>query len=146
MERNHGKPLHILLIEDDEVDAEAITRAFRAIGAVAQITRFVDGRAAIDALRGPFGRQLVSEPFLILLDLNMPRMNGIAFLDELRQEPVLKRSVVFALTGSDEDQDMAAAYARNVAGYLVKAGQGIDYSALRELLEVYYQASEFPVG
>lgn len=145
MERNRGKPLHILLIEDDEVDAEAITRAFKSIGTTVQITRFVDGREALDALRGPFGRQLLNEPYLVLLDLNMPRMNGIAFLDELRKEPVLRRSVVFALTGSDEDRDMAAAYERHVAGYLVKAGQGIDYSALRELLEVYYEASEFPM-
>lgn len=146
MERNSGKPLHIILVEDDDVDAEAITRAFQAIGVAARTTRFIDGRAAIDALRGPFGAQLQSEPYLILLDLNMPRMNGIAFLDELRQDLTLRRSIVFALTGSDEGRDMAAAYDRRVAGYLVKASQGIDYGALRELLEVYYQAIEFPIA
>lgn len=146
MDRNSGKPLHIVLVEDDDVDAEAISRAFKAIGVAAKTSRFVDGRAAIDALRGPFGVQLQSEPYLILLDLNMPRMNGIAFLDELRQDPTLRRSIVFALTGSDETRDMAAAYDRRVAGYLVKASQGIDYGALRELLEVYYQAIEFPIA
>lgn len=145
MEHNSGKPLHIVLIEDDEVDAEAILRAFKAIGVAVKTTRFVDGRSALDSLRGPFGVQLQSEPFLILLDLNMPRMNGLAFLDELRQDPVLKRSIVFALSGSEEDRDRAAAYDRRVAGYLVKASQGIEYSALRELLEVYYQAIEFPI-
>ena len=146
MDRNSGKPLHIVLVEDDDVDAEAIIRAFRAIGVAAKTTRFVDGRAAIDALRGPFGAQLQSEPYLILLDLNMPRMNGIAFLDELRQDAVLRRSIVFALTGSDEERDMAAAYDRRVAGYLIKAGQGVDYGSLRELLEIYYQAIEFPIA
>jgi CheY-like chemotaxis protein len=144
--RNLGKPLHIVLVEDDDVDAEAITRAFRSIGVTAKTTRFVDGRAAIDTLRGPFGKQLQSEPYLILLDLNMPRMNGFAFLDELRQDPVLKRSIVFTLSGSEEDGDRVAAYDRRVAGYLVKASQGIEYSALRELLEVYYSAVEFPLS
>jgi CheY-like chemotaxis protein len=91
------------------------------------------------------GVQLQSEPYLILLDLNMPRMNGIAFLDELRKDAVLKRSIVFALSGSSEEHDRAAAYDRRVAGYLVKASQGLDYRALRELLEVYYNAIEFPM-
>jgi CheY-like chemotaxis protein len=144
--RNLGKPLHIILIEDDEVDAEAIVRAFKAIGVANKTTRFIDGRSAIEALRGHFGAQLQGEPYLILLDLNMPRMDGFAFLDELRQHPVLRRSIVFALSGSDEDGDRAAAYDRRVAGYLVKAAQGLDYSALRELLEVYYQAIEFPTS
>jgi CheY-like chemotaxis protein len=144
--RSSGKPLHIILIEDDEIDAEAIERAFTVLGIAVKATRFVDGRAAIDALRSPWGSQLQNEPHLILLDLNMPRMNGLTFLDELRQEPVLRRSIVFALTGSDEEQDRAAAYDRRVAGYLVKSTLGRDYSALRDLLDVYYQAIEFPIG
>jgi CheY-like chemotaxis protein len=141
-----GKPLHIILIEDDEVDAEAIERAFQALGVPIKTTRFADGRMAIDALRSVWGNQLHNEPHVILLDLNMPRMNGLSFLDELRKEPVLRRSIVFALTGSELEEDKAAAYDRRVAGYLVKAHLGHDYSALRELLDVYYQAIEFPVG
>jgi CheY-like chemotaxis protein len=141
-----GRPLHIILIEDDEVDAEAIERAFQSLGVAVRTTRFVDGRMAIDALRSAWGSQLHTEPHVILLDLNMPRMNGLAFLYELRKEPVLRRSIVFALTGSDLEEDKAAAYDRRVAGYLVKPHLGHDYSSLRELLDVYYQAIEFPVG
>jgi CheY-like chemotaxis protein len=144
--RSAGKPLHVILVEDDEIDAEAIERAFSVLGVAVNTTRFVDGRAALDALRGPWGSRLQSEPHLILLDLNMPRMNGLAFLDELRRDPVLRRSIVFALTGSNLDEDKAAAYDRRVAGYLVKASLGRDYGALRELLEVYYQAIEFPIA
>jgi CheY-like chemotaxis protein len=144
--RFSGKPLHVILIEDDEIDAEAIERAFNALGIAIKTTRFVDGRVAIDALRGPWGSRMQSEPHVILLDLNMPRMNGLAFLDELRKEPVLRRSIVFALTGSELDEDKAAAYDRRVAGYLVKATLGQDYGALRELLDVYYQAIEFPLA
>lgn len=146
MNRTAARPLHVILIEDDEVDAEAITRAFRALNVVVKTTRFNDGRAALDALRGEWGKHLQSEPYLIMLDLNMPRMNGLAFLDELRKEPVLRRSIVFALTGSDLDEDKAAAYDRRVAGYLVKSSLGRDYSGLRELLDVYYQAIEFPIA
>lgn len=146
MSRSSGKQLHVILIEDDELDAEAIERAFKALGGAVKATRFVDGRAAIDALRGPWGSQLQNEPHLILLDLNMPRMNGLTFLDELRKEPVLQRSIVFALTGLDRDQDKAAAYDRRVAGYLVKNNLGDDYSALSELLDVYFQAIEFPIA
>lgn len=145
VEHNFGRPLHIILIEDDEIDAEAIIRAFRAIGVATRTTRFTDGKVAIDTLRGPLGVQLQNEPYLILLDLNMPRMNGFAFLDELRKDAALKRSIVFALTGSSEEADRAAAYDRRVAGYLVKASQGFEYSALRELLEIYYNAIEFPI-
>jgi CheY-like chemotaxis protein len=141
-----GKPLHIILIEDDEIDAEAIERAFHVLGVAVKTTRFVDGRMALDALHSAWGTQLQNEPHVILLDLNMPRMSGIAFLDELRKEPVLRRSIVFALTGSELDEDKVAAYDRRVAGYLVKTHLGHDYSALRELLDIYYQAIEFPVA
>lgn len=146
MNLSADKPLHIILIEDDEVDAEAIERAFQILGVAVKTTRFVDGRMAIDALRSAWGSLLHTEPHIILLDLNMPRMNGLAFLDELRKEPVLRRSIVFALTGSDLEEDKAAAYDRRVAGYLVKPHLGHDYSSLRELLDVYYQAIEFPMG
>lgn len=146
MNLSASKPLHIILVEDDEVDAEAIERAFGALGVAVKTTRFADGRMAIDALRSAWGSQLQAEPHVILLDLNMPRMNGLAFLDELRKEPVLRRSIVFALTGSELEEDKAAAYDRRVAGYLVKPHLGHDYSALRELLDVYYQAIEFPVS
>jgi CheY-like chemotaxis protein len=142
----HTKPLHVILIEDDEVDAEAIERAFRALGVAVKTTRFVDGRAALDALRGAWGRQLQTEPHLILLDLNMPRMNGLTFLDEVRQDPLLRRTIVFALTGSSLDEDKVAAYDRRVAGYLVKSSLGDDFGALRELLDIYNQAVEFPLA
>ncbi len=137
-------PIQMILIEDDEVDAEVIDRACRAIGAPIQITRFRDGREAIDALRGPFGRNAVTNPYLILLDLNLPRMGGIAFLDELRADPSLRRSIVFALTASEADEDKLAAYDRRVAGYLVKGTLGQDYTALTSLLSVYEKAIEFP--
>lgn len=146
MKPNGDKQIQIVLIDDDDVDVEAVARLLRLHSLPYNLVTFSNGSDAKNALGGTFGYELLRRPYLILLDLNMPRMNGIAFLDELRQDAVLRRSIVFALTGSDEERDMAAAYDRRVAGYLIKAGQGVDYGSLRELLEVYYQAIEFPIA
>ena len=146
MKSSGDKQIQIVLIDDDDVDVEAVARLLRLHSLPYNLVTFSNGSDAKNALGGKFGFELLSRPYLILLDLNMPRMNGLAFLDELRQDPVLRRSIVFALTGSDEERDMAAAYDRRVAGYLIKAGQGVDYGSLRELLEIYYQAIEFPIA
>jgi CheY-like chemotaxis protein len=134
------------LIEDDEVDAEAISRACRNLNINCEIIRFRDGREAMDALHGPLGTELLSRPYLILLDLNLPRMDGITFLDDLRADPVWRRSIVFVLTTSAREEDKAAAYDRRVAGYLVKDSLGSDYSALCELLDVYEKSVQFPLS
>ncbi len=82
-----NKPIQLLLIEDDEVDAEAIERACRHLNVNCEIVRFHDGREALDALRGAFGAGLLARPYMIVLDLNLPRLDGIAFLDDLRADP-----------------------------------------------------------
>jgi CheY-like chemotaxis protein len=139
------KPILLLLIEDDEVDAEAISRACRNLNINCEIVRFRDGREALDAMRGPLGTELLSRSYLILLDLNLPRMDGIAFLDDLRADPIWRRSIVFVLTTSAREEDKAAAYDRRVAGYLIKDALGSDYTALCELLEVYEKSVQFPI-
>jgi CheY-like chemotaxis protein len=139
------KPLQLLLIEDDEVDAEAIGRACRNLGINCEITRFRDGQEALEALRGPLGKSLLTGPYLILLDLNLPRMDGLVFLDDLRADPVWRRSIVFVLTTSTREEDKAAAYDRRVAGYLVKDTLGTDYTALCDLLDVYDKSVQFPL-
>lgn len=140
------KPLQLVLIEDDEVDAEAIGRACRSLNVNCEIVRFRDGREALDALHGPFGTELLTRPYLILLDLNLPRMDGITFLDDLRADPTWRRSIVFVLTTSAREEDKAAAYDRRVAGYLVKDTLGSDYTALCELLDVYEKSVQFPLS
>jgi CheY-like chemotaxis protein len=139
-----AKPVHVVLIDDDEVDVEAVRRSFRNFGLHNPITVFHNGAEAIRALRGPFGRELALTPHLVLLDLNMPMMNGIEFLDEVRRDPDLRRTIVFALTTSDTDEDKRAAYERHVAGYLVKSHLGVSYSSLTHMLESYWRIVEFP--
>lgn len=136
--------VHILLVEDDEVDAEAIVRAFRKQNLKHPITIVSDGFEALRVLRGETGAKRLQAPLLILLDLNMPRMNGVEFLQILRQDPQLRCSVVFVLTTSDSDQDKLAAYSAQIAGYLLKQRAGENFVNLVDMLTIYWRVIEFP--
>lgn len=136
--------VHILLVEDDEVDAEAIVRAFRKQNLKHPITIVPDGFEALRVLHGETGVTRVRSPYLILLDLNMPRMNGVEFLQLLRQDPQLRCSVVFVLTTSDSDQDKLAAYSAQIAGYLLKQKTGENFVNLVDMLTIYWRLIEFP--
>ena len=136
--------IHILLIEDDEIDAEAVVRAFKRKRIHNPLTIVPDGYEALQILRGDKGRSSISSPYIILLDLNLPKMNGIEFLHHLRQDERLKHSIVFVLTTSDRDEDKWAAYKQNVAGYMVKARAGRNFVNVTTLLETYWHTVEFP--
>ena len=136
--------VHILLVEDDQVDAEAIKRSFLEHKVSNPIRVVEDGRQALDVLRGQSGEPPFPRPFLILLDLHMPWMNGIEFLGELRRDPDLRASIVFVLTASDADRDKAACYGHNVVGYIVKSGAGGDFIELATMLSDYWRVVEFP--
>lgn len=141
-----GQHIHILLVEDDEVDAEAIMRGFQTQRIANPFTIVSDGLEALDALRGENGHPRLPRPYMILLDINMPRMNGIEFLQVVREDPELAQSVVFVLTTSNRDEDIMAAYNRQIAGYLLKARAGKDFVDLITLLDSYWRIVEFPGG
>jgi len=115
--------VEILLIEDDEVDRMAVRRAFKDLGVAPVIVEATDGEEALQILEGKSDKPRPSSPFLILLDINMPKMNGHEFLAQLRakEDPLVRDAVVFVLSTSDAQVDIEQAYARNVAGYLVKS-------------------------
>ncbi len=139
-------PVTILLVEDDKIDAEAIQRAFHKARIANPITILSDGLEALDCLRGKGEIPPPPRPYLILLDLNMPRMNGIEFLEELRQDENLHDNIVFVLTTSDDDRDKLAAYEQHVAGYMVKAKAGEDFMQLIGMLNHYWRVVEMPPG
>jgi CheY-like chemotaxis protein len=137
--------LHVILIDDDEIDAEAIARLLQRHPPPYRLTVFSDGRAAQEALSGPFGQALHDQPFLILLDLNMPRMNGFEFLQWLRTLPALRRAVVFVLSTSTADLDIHQAYSTyQAAGYLAKPQLGKGYMQLLPVLDTYAQTVVLP--
>lgn len=116
-----SKELKILLVEDDELDVMGIRRSLQKLNIINQLVVAKDGIEALELLRGSDSQEKLIGPHLILLDINMPRMNGIEFLDELRSDPELSDTKVFIFTVSNHDDDIYRAYKQNVAGYIVKS-------------------------
>lgn len=130
----------VLLVEDDEVDIMGIERAFSRMKILNPIIVARDGIEGLEKLR----EKKVKRPYLILLDLNMPRMNGLEFLDEIRKDENLRDSIVFVLTTSKAEQDKWAAYQRNIAGYIVKENVGEEFLDAISLLNMYWKIVELP--
>lgn len=139
-----GDPINILLVEDNNVDIKAVQRAFRARKISNPIHVAHNGLEALDILRGTNGQEQLVQPYIVLLDLNMPRMSGLEFLAEIRDDVVLKRSIVFVLTTSEDDRDKTAAYNKQVAGYLSKNDAGGDFLTVIQLLEQFQVSVHFP--
>ena len=134
------KEASILLIDDDDVDAMGVERALKKLRLANPFVRARDGIEGLEIMRSG----AISSPYLLLLDLNMPRMNGIEMLRELRADPNLSSTVVFVLTTSDDDQDKVAAYSEHIAGYIVKNKLDSDFSELMQLLDHYWRLVELP--
>ncbi|CAN5548465.1 response regulator [soil metagenome] len=138
------QPVHILLVEDDYIDAENIIRFFQHHHVINPYTHVIDGVDALNVLHGEAGYARLPRPYLILLDINMPRMNGLEFLQALRRDPELKRSVVFVLTTSARDEDIVAAYNAQIAGYILKSKVSEDFLEFLKLLNLYQVIVEMP--
>ena len=133
--------LNILLVDDDEVDVMTVKRAFTKANITNQIHVATNGVEALEMLRTD---KIPTQRRLVLLDLNMPRMNGIEFLREIRKDPVLANLTVVVLTTSNEDRDRVEAFQLNVAGYLLKPVTFADFAEVMATLNKYWTLMEFP--
>ncbi len=134
----------ILLVEDDEVDVMNVQRAFKNNQITNPLYVAGNGLEALAMLRGENGQKRSSMPKIIMLDINMPKMNGIEFLRELRADPDLHTISVFVLTTSDEENDRIDAYDMNVAGYILKPVEpGKFMEAIRNLKQ-FWSLIELP--
>lgn len=138
------RPVTILLVEDDDADAKAMRRAFRIAQVSIPIHRAVDGLEALEILKGEAGTEKLSGPFLLLTDLNMPRLNGLELIRLLRDDLELRNAIVFMLTTSNRKEDRAACYALNVAGYILKETAGANFGELVAMLDAYSRVVEMP--
>lgn len=135
--------LNVLLVEDDSIDVEALTRYLRqAPEILLALTVVDDGEAALHLLRQ---QQDLLYPYIILLDLRLPRIDGLTFLRELRRDALLKGSVVFMLTLSSDEAEIDEAYRLGIAGYIHKPDPGsTDLQALVNFLIAYATIVQFP--
>jgi len=142
-----GKMLNILLVEDDDLDVMNVRRAFKKNNITNPLHVAGNGLEALDMLRGVDGGppDVPAERRLILLDLNMPKMNGIEFLRELRADPTLGFIPVIVLTTSDEDRDKVEAYQLSVAGYILKPVTLAHFIETMATLNKYWTLSEVPL-
>ena len=132
--------VNILVVEDDEIDVESLKRIFAKKEIKNPVFYAANGIEALDIMRGENNRAKVPKPYIVLLDINMPKMNGIEMLNELRRDEQLKDSVVFILTTSPREEDKNTSYKLNVAGYFLKQ----DVKELVNLLSLYWKLNEFP--
>jgi CheY-like chemotaxis protein len=136
---------NILLVEDDEVDVMNVQRAFKKNNINNPLYIANNGLEALIMLRGDGNPPLVPpEQRIILLDLNMPKMNGIEFLRELRADQKLRLIPVIVLTTSNEDRDKVEAYNFNVAGYILKPVTFSSFVEAVATLNKYWTLSEIP--
>lgn len=138
------RSVQILLVEDDDGDARAVERAFTKARIANPIQRAVDGVEAVEVLRGTNGKTKLRRPYLLLVDLNLPRVNGIQLIEAIRADPELHDAVIFVLTTSNRAEDKQAAHALNVTGYILKQNAGEDFLRLFSLVDSYWRIVEMP--
>ena len=134
------KKVSILIVEDDEVDVMAIRRAFHETNISNPIYIAKDGIEALQKLRS----KEIPYPYIVLMDLNMPRMNGIDCMKEIRADQSLKRTTIFALSTSNDEKDRLRSYDCNVAGYIVKSDIGNEFGKALEMLYQYLNVVDLP--
>ena len=141
---NPKKEVTFLIVDDEKIDRQVVKRALRKEKIANPTVEAFDGIDALEKLRGNNGQEKILCPYIILLDLNMPRMDGIEFLHAIRSDDKLKRSIVFILTTSNSDKDKMESYNMNVSGYIVKGEINNGLSRFVLLLDAYWKIVEFP--
>lgn len=134
----------VLIVDDDDVDRLGWVRAFRQLAQPNQLVTARDGSEALAILRGEADTPPPAKPIIVLLDLNMPRMNGIEFLDQLRAEADWHDTVVFVVSTSQNSRDKAQAYGRCIAGYIQKRHAQDCIPQAVKMLELYQSVVSLP--
>ncbi|MCA8961585.1 MAG: response regulator [Planctomycetes bacterium] len=138
------RPMRVAVIDDDSIDQQVVTRAFRKLECEHVIDTASNGEDGLELLRR-WAIEAPDIPFVVLLDLRMPRMDGFEFLEHVRRDPDLRNSVIFVYTTSTLEDDRDRAYGFNVAGYIVKPQNGAEVRKVAELIERYRTTVSLPI-
>lgn len=138
--------MNILLVEDNDLDVEILKRSLRKIESKAALVCAKDGIEALELLEEDQKQHTIPRPFAILLDINMPRMNGHEFLEALRTTDGLCDAQVIVFTTSDNKKDVDLAYKNNATGYIVKPNSSSELAAVLETLQNFWKLCEIPTA
>ncbi|MFZ5354671.1 MAG: response regulator [Bacillota bacterium] len=130
----------ILLVEDDMVDVMTVKRAIRDVSIPNVLAVAGNGEEALEYLKNSENEK----PGLILLDLNMPRMNGIEFLSIIKQNEELKMIPVIVLTTSNQERDIVESFKLSVAGYMLKPVDYKEFINVMKNIDSYWSYSIMP--
>jgi CheY-like chemotaxis protein len=130
----------ILLVEDDNVDVMAVERALKDLKIKNQLVSTTNGEEALEYLKNDGNKK----PCIILLDLNMPKMNGIEFLKIVKEDKTLKKIPVVVLTTSSQQQDIVECFKLSVAGYIVKSIDYANFAKAISTINLYWTLSKLP--
>ena len=136
----------IMIVDDDEVCVMALQRAIKKMKLLNPVEIASDGVEALEILNGTGGKPQMIPPYIILLDINMPRMDGHEFLEKIRNDEFLRRSLVFVLTTSSAREDVERAYDKNVSGYVVKDSPYDSFIETFEMVDKFAKLIVFPNG
>ena len=136
----------ILLVEDNPNDADLVMRALKASQPATSVLLATDGSAALDCLhrRGPFESLHHGPPAIILLDLKMPKVDGLEVLEEIKADARLKTIPVVVFTSSREEQDVARSYELGANAYVVKPVEFRKYVATLQGLHSFWMSVNEP--
>ena len=130
----------ILLLEDDTVDAMTVKRALKDINVTNPLVRTANGEEALVYLKD----ETKQKPCVILLDINMPKMNGIEFLKVIKTDDKLRRIPAIVLTTSKDDKDRFTTFQLSIAGFIVKPVDYLKFLEAIKIVNLYWTLSELP--
>ncbi len=138
------KKLKVLLVEDNPDDVLITERALEKGDAKCELFVARDGEEALDFLRRKGKFKDAPRPDLILLDLNLPKINGLEVLAEIKRDNQLRRIPVIVLTVSDAEEDMVRAYDSGASGYITKPASTVEFMKVLTTVRDYWEISELP--
>lgn len=130
----------VLLVEDDSVDIMTVKRCFKRLKIPNELLVAENGEEALALLNSDISMR----PCIVLLDINMPKMNGLEFLEAFKKTPAASKTPVVMLTSSKEESDIEHCFRLGVAGYILKPVEYEDFIKTVELLNAYWTRSELP--
>jgi len=138
------KPVSFLIVDDDVVSIMSMKRTITKLRLLNPVKEARDGIEALEILRNTNQPEGLQSPFIVILDLNMPRMSGHELMKEVRSDPALRDTVIFVMSTSDSPVDVQNAYAANAAGYILKDGSPNSFREALTLLGAYSEVVVLP--